>query len=104
MKKRKFNFEDYLTNIYRQANGKPLDASTVQDYLSYCGTGGEWLHSGDDGVYWIANSQQALAYEAAVRFECSKRYADPHSAVRAYNAYREFLEYQENKRASRLAA
>ena len=98
MKKRMISFNEFLTHVYRQANGQPLDPFTIKDYLSYCNTGGSRFHRGEGGLYWISTLEEALAYEPAFKYECSKYYVEPGNAVRAYSAYMEFIEYEVHER------
>lgn len=94
MKKRLINFEDYLSNVYRQANGKKLKKVTVRDYLFYCKESGRLLKHGENGLYKIDSPELVQAYLSPVEFLFASKYENPDTALNGFKAYIGFLQHQ----------
>ena len=90
------SFEQYLMYVYRQSNGKSLEPDYVTDILCYCRRTGKLLLMGENGLFKISSPNKANSYREAVKYACTNKYKSPTHALRSYNYYCEFLEYQKS--------
>lgn len=101
MKNNRIQFEQYLKNVYRPDNGKPLKPKTINDYTCLCNKAGEYLGMYSGYIFEINTPSIIKHYMPEIQQLSTARYQTPTTLIAPVKAYINFLQYKSSKQLNR---